>query len=216
MGSERSCELPRAIKVLIAGGFGVGKTTFVGSSSEIRPLRTEQDLTVESAPTDDLTGIAGKRRTTVALDLGRLTLDDSHVMFLFGTPGQERFWFMWDELCRGVLGAVVLADTRELLKSFAAMDFFELRKIPFIVAVNEFDGAYRHDPDDVRDALNLRASVPLLRCDARRQDDTITVLLALFEYLLTRDQDTPTQPARPMRPHRRDRVDESTSSKGAP
>lgn len=195
MGSERSYELPRAIKVLIAGGFGVGKTTFVESSSEIRPLRTEQDLTVKSESTDDVTGIAGKRSTTVALDLGRITLDTGHVMFLFGTPGQERFWFMWDELCRGVLGAVVLADTRELRKSFAAMDFFELRGIPFIVAVNEFDGAYRHHPDDVRAALDLRASVPLVRCDARRQNDTITVLLTLFEHLLTRDHDTSTQPA---------------------
>lgn len=130
----------------MAGGFGVGKTTFVGAVSEIAPLSTEELLTTVSARTDNLDGIENKLETTVAMDFGRITLDPEHVLYLFGTPGQERFWFMWDELCEGALGAVIIADTRRLDESFAAVDFFEERGLGFIVAINEFDGAHRYDP----------------------------------------------------------------------
>jgi signal recognition particle receptor subunit beta len=175
-----------AAKILIAGGFGVGKTTMVGSISEIRPLRTEEVLTDRSIGVDDTTGVDGKTSTTVAMDFGRITLPDDLVLYLFGTPGQQRFWFMWDELALGAVGAVVLADVRRLADCFGTVDYFEDRRTPFMVAVNCFDGAERKDPEDVRIALDLDDDVPLVLCDVRSRDSAKQVLITMVEYVLTK------------------------------
>ncbi|QHC22408.1 GTP-binding protein [Streptomyces sp. GS7] len=177
---------PVTLKILVAGGFGVGKTTLVGSVSEIRPLRTEERLTEAGRPVDDLDGVEGKSTTTVAMDFGRITVHDELVLYLFGTPGQDRFWFLWDELARGALGAVVLVDTRRLADSFSAIDYFERRGLPFTVAVNCFDGADRYPVETVRDALNLDTGVPVMLCDARERESARDVLVAVVEHAMRR------------------------------
>ncbi|MBO7938790.1 MULTISPECIES: GTP-binding protein [Streptomyces] len=175
---------PVTLKILVAGGFGVGKTTLVGAVSEIRPLRTEEHLTEAGRPVDDTTGVERKSTTTVAMDFGRITLREDLVLYLFGTPGQERFWFMWDELSEGALGAVVLADTRRLEDCFAAIDYFERRSIPFIVGVNCFEGAVRYPEDDVRRALDLDEDVPLVLCDARDKLSVRDVLISVVQHAM--------------------------------
>ncbi|GAA3802017.1 GTP-binding protein [Streptomyces chiangmaiensis] len=175
---------PVTLKILVAGGFGVGKTTLVGAVSEIRPLRTEEVLTEAGRPVDDTHGVEGKNTTTVAMDFGRITLRQDLVLYLFGTPGQDRFWFLWDELATGALGAVVLADTRRLEDCFAAVDYFERRSIPFVVGVNCFDGAARHPAEDVRQALDLDADVPVVLCDARERDSVKEVLIEVVQHAM--------------------------------
>ncbi|MEU4577497.1 ATP/GTP-binding protein [Nonomuraea sp. ATR24] len=174
--------LPTAIKILIAGGFGAGKTTLVGAVSETRPLRTEEVLTDRGVGVDDLSSVEAKRTTTVAMDFGRITLGDEYVLYLFGTPGQERFWFVWDELAEGSLGAVILADTRRLADCFPSVDYFERRGTPFVVAVNCFDGAPTFEVDEVRLALQLDPSVPIILCDARRRHSSREVLITLVKH----------------------------------
>jgi uncharacterized protein len=176
--------VPLTIKILIAGGFGAGKTTMVSSVSEIRPLRTEEDLSEPGAQVDLTTGVEGKTTTTVAMDFGRITIRDDLVVYLFGTPGQKRFWFMWDELATGALGAVVIADTRRLDDSFASIDYFERMGTPFVVAVNRFDGAQRFPAEEVRSALVLNPEVPILHCDVRHRASSRDVLVALVEHAL--------------------------------
>ncbi len=188
MGSEHSDEAARdplaVFKILVAGGFGAGKTTLVGAISEVRPLTTEEALTSASVGHDDLTGVDGKTTTTVAMDFGRITLAKHLVLYLFGTPGQERFWFMWDEISYGALGAVVLADTRRLGDCFPSVDYFEKRQVPFVVAINCFDDAPHYDPQDVRIALDLDPAVPAVLCDARQFGSVRHVLITLVEHVL--------------------------------
>lgn len=175
---------PIATKIVVAGGFGVGKTTLVTAVSEITPLQTEALMTQASEDTDDLTATPAKSATTVAMDFGRVTLDDDLVLYLFGTPGQQRFWFMWDDLVRGAIGAVVLADTRRLKDCFPALDYFESCGLPYVVAVNHFDGSELFEPDDVREALTIPARVPVMIMDARRRISAIETLLALVAHAL--------------------------------
>ena len=174
---------PTAVKFLIAGGFGVGKTTMVASVSEVEPLRTEEYLTVASVGVDDVAGVGDKDTTTVAMDFGRITVRSELVVYLFGTPGQERFWFMWDDLVHGALGAVVIADTRRLQTSFGSIDFFENRGIPFVVGVNCFDGHQDRTVPEVREALDLDPLVPVLMGDFRQRSVSRDVLLALVDHL---------------------------------
>ena len=176
---------PRALKILVAGGFGVGKTTLVSSCSEILPLHTEESLTNAGVGTDDLIGVEAKGSTTVVMDFGRVSIRDDLVLYLFGTPGQDRFWFLWDELAVGALGAVVLADTRRLADCFPSVDYFERRGTPFLVAVNCFNGEQRHTPEKVRDALDLDPDVPVVLCDARERESSKMVFVALIEHVMT-------------------------------
>ncbi len=179
---------PIPVKIVVAGGFGVGKSTFVGAISEIEPLRSEAMMTTASAPMDDLSQIAQKETTTVAMDFGRVDLNDEIALYLFGTPGQERYHFMWNELSRGAIGAVILADTRRLSDCFAAVDYFEARKMPFVIAVNPFDGEKTHPLDSIREALQVDPEVPMLFADARHREQVKNALIALVELALRRER----------------------------
>jgi len=191
--SERAGAQPKEItsaKIVVAGGFGVGKTTLVGAVSEIEPLTTEAVMTSAGQGVDDASKVPGKETTTVAMDFGRITLAEDLVLYLFGTPGQRRFWFMWDDLVRGAIGAVVLVDTRRLADAFAAIDFFDDRRLPYIVAINRFEGVLHHRVNDVREALTIDQSVPVVTCDARNRESTKQILITLVEHAMRQQRTT--------------------------
>jgi signal recognition particle receptor subunit beta len=185
-GRSNTTDPPISVKIVVSGGFGVGKTTFVGAISEIEPLVTEAFMTEASVGVDDLRGVLGKTTTTVALDFGRITLDESLLMYLFGTPGQDRFSFLWDDLVDGALGAVIMLDTRRIEDCFPALDYFEERETPLLIAVNTFDYSNRFDLDEVREALGVGPEVPVVECDARTRASVKQVLVALVEQVLVK------------------------------
>jgi uncharacterized protein len=183
-GTDTTLDVPMPVKMIVAGGFAVGKTTLVASISEIAPLTTEAAITQVSAGVDDMTGAEQKTSTTVAMDFGRISLGEDLVLYLFGTPGQERFRFMWDDLVRGAVGAVVLVDTTRLADCFPAVDYFESRDVPFVVALNCFHGQVSHPVEEVRDALQIDTSVPMILMDARDRESVRSTLIALVRHAL--------------------------------